>query len=323
MKAIRYTRYGSPDVLELQDADIPEIGDNEVLVRVQAASVNPYDMHFMRGTPYVVRVGGGLRRPRVTALGQDMAGQVEAVGKAVTAFKPGDEVYGQSTGSFAEYVSVPQDKMIRIKPANLTFEQAAAVAVAGTTALQAVLDKARVKDGDRVLVNGASGGVGTFAVQIAKALGGVVTGVCSTRNVEMAGSIGADHVIDYTKDDFTRTGERYDVLIDVAGGRKVAELRRILAPKAVAVGVGGPDNGNWIGPLSGMAKLPLRSPFVSQRLIAMFTGQRPNDLAILSELMESGKVTPVIDRAYSLGDVPEAMRYLETGHARAKIVITI
>ena len=323
MKAIRYDRYGSADVLELQDIDAPTVGDHDVLVRIRAASVNPLDWHFMRGTPYVVRLVAGLSRPKDNGLGADMAGQVEAVGRNVTAFRPGDEVFGFAGGTFAEYVSVREDAKVLHKPANLTFEQAASVPVAALTALQALRDKGRVQPGHRVLINGAAGGVGTFAVQIAKALGAEVAGVCSSRNVDMVRSIGADWVVDYTREDFVQAGQRYDVMIDMAGNRTLSDARRVLVPKGILVAVGGPVTGNWIAPIVDMAKIALVSAVVSQTMGSMLTRPRKEDLAIMRTFLESGKVNPVIDRTYPLAAVPDAIRYLEAGHARGKVVITI
>ena len=254
-----------------------------------------------------------------------MAGSVEAAGKNVTAFRPGDEVFGglEDRETLAEYISIRQDAVVLTKPANLTFEQAASVPVAAVTALQALRDKGHVQPGHKVLVNGASGGVGTFAVQIAKAFGAEVTGVCSTANVEMVASIGADRVIDYTREDFTRTGRRYDVLIDIAGTRTLSETRRVLVPKGVLVAVGGPDKGRWIGPLGRSVRMALLSPAVSQRMVFFLARQNKDDLAVLRELVEAGKVAPVIDRMYPLSEVAEAIRYLEEGHARGKVAITV
>ena len=327
MKAIRYYQYGPPDVLELRDIDMPAVGDDEILVRVRAAAVNPLDWHFMRGAPYLVRMVAGLSRPRANAnrLGADMAGSVEAVGKTVTEFRPGDEVFGglEDRGTLAEYISIRHDAVVLKKPAGLTFEQAASVPVAAFTALQALRDKGRVRPGHKVLVNGAAGGVGTFAVQIAKAFGAEVTGVCSTQNVEMVASIGADHVIDYTREDFTRAGRRYDLLVDIAGNRTLSETRRVLVPKGVLVAVGGPDKGRWIGPLGRSVRMALLSPAVSQRMVFFLAHQNKDDLAVLRELLEAGRVTPVIDRTYPLSAAAEAIGYLEEGHARGKVVITV
>jgi NADPH:quinone reductase-like Zn-dependent oxidoreductase len=327
MKAIGFDSYGPPEVLRLRDVDMPAVGDNDVLVRVRAASVNPLDWHFMRGSPYLVRVLAGLSRPRAAAarLGADMSGSVEAVGTNVTGFRPGDQVFGglDDRGTLAEYLTIRADAAILAKPAGLTFEQAAAVPVAAVTALQALRDKGHVQRGHKVLVNGASGGVGTFAVQIAKALGAEVTGVCSTQNAETAASLGADRVIDYTREDFTRARGHYDLLVDIAGNRTLAETRRVLAPKGVLVAVGGPNKGRWVGPLGRSVKMALMSPAVSQRLVSFLAHQTKKDLAVLSELLETGKITPVIDRTYPLGDVAAAIRYLEQGHARGKVIITV
>jgi NADPH:quinone reductase-like Zn-dependent oxidoreductase len=267
----------------------------------------------------------GLSRPRAGRLGADMAGSVEAVGKNVTEFRPGDEVFGglDERGTLAEYVSIRYDGAVLAKPAGLTFEQAASVPVAAVTALQALRDKGRVQAGHKVLVNGASGGVGTFAVRLAKAFGAEVTGVCSTRNLEMVASIGADQVIDYTREDFTRAGRRYDLLVDIAGNRTLAETRRVLAPKGVLVGVGGPDKGRWTGPLGRSVTMAVLSPAVSQRMVFFLARQNKADLAVLRELLQAGKITPVIDRAYPLGQAAEAIGYLEQGHARGKVAITM
>jgi NADPH:quinone reductase-like Zn-dependent oxidoreductase len=324
MRAIRYYRYGSPDVLELQDVDLPAVGDDDILVRVRAAAVNPLDSAFLRGKPYFIRGQSGLSRPKAPGLGADVAGQVETVGRNVTGFRPGDEVFGARLGGmFAEYVAFRADEALLTKPANLTFEQAAAVPIAALTALQALRDKARVQPGHKVLVNGAAGGVGTFAVQLAKAFGAEVTGVCGTGNVELVRSIGADHVVDYTRADFTRTERRYDVLLDVAGNRPLTATRRVLVRNGVLVGIGGPKDGNWIRPVMPFVRLVALSPFVSQRLVPLLAGQRRDDLAVLSELLAAGNVTPVVDRTYPLSEVPDAIRYLEQGHARGKVVITV
>lgn len=327
MKAIQFDRYGSPDVLELRDVETPAVGDDELLVRVRAASVNPLDWHFMRGIPYVVRLLAGLSRPKASArkLGADMAGSVEAVGKNVTGFQPGDEVFGGSDerGTLAEYITISQSGAVLSKPASLTFEQAAAVPVAACTALQALRDKGQIQPGYKVLVNGASGGVGTFAVQIAKALGGEVTGVCSSANTQMVASIGADRVIDYTREDFTRSRRQYDLLLDIAGSRGLDETRRVLVPKGVFVGIGGPDKGNWVGPLRRAARTAVLSPAVSQRMVFFIAQQNKADLRFLSELIDAGKITPVIDRTYPLTQTADAIRYLELGHARGKVIITI
>ncbi len=321
MKAVVYCDYGSPDVLKLEDIEKPVPGDDQVLVRVRAASVNPLDWHYMRGTPYVMRMDAGLRKPKDTRLGVDFAGTVEAVGKNVTEFKPGDEVFGGRTGAFAEYVAIPERRLAR-KPQNMTFEQAASVPIAAITALQALRDKGKVQPGQKVLINGASGGVGTFAVQIAKSLGAHVTGVSSTRNVELVRSIGADQVIDYTREDFTQGGQRYDVIVDMVGNHSLSAYRRVLKPKGIYVMVGGPK-GRWIAPLDGVAQMFVYSAFVDQEFVFLLAQISKEDLTILRELMEAGKVTPVIDRRYTLNEVPEAIRYLEEGHARGKVVISV
>jgi len=334
VKAVVYDTYGSPDVLVLMEIDEPVVGDDQVLVRVRATSVNPADWHFMRGLPYLVRLINGLRKPsKATVLGSDIAGQVEAVGENVTRFRPGDEVFGRTraahrpdrrdvvgAGGCAEYACVSED-VLAPKPANLTFEQAAAVPLAALTALQALRDTGKVQPGQRVLINGASGGVGTFAVQIAKLLGAHVTGVCGTSNMEMVRSIGADQVIDYSQEDFTKSGHRYDLILDI-GDRSLSSLRRALTPKGALVTIGG-SAGRWINGLGRQNKLRLLSPFVSQRLQPFLTKWSQQDLHVLRELIEAGKVTPVIDRTYRLSEAPEAMRYLEGGHARGKIVITV
>lgn len=323
MKAIRYYAYGPPDVLRVEDVPMPALADSDILVRVHAASVNPLDFHCMRGTPYLIRAISGVSKPRAKGLGADMAGVVAAIGTEVTRFHVGDEVFGGRTETFAEYVRLPQDGVVETKPQNLTFEQAASVPVAGFTALQALRDKARVQAGQKVLINGASGGVGTFAVQIAKAFGAEVTGVCSTAKVTVVKSIGADHVIDYTKDDFTKTGERYDALIDVAGSKPVRESRQVLTRTGVLVAVGGPETGQWIGPMLGPIKLIMMSAVVSQRLVPILAQQRRDDLSVLRQLLEDEKVTPVIDSTYPLSAVPDAIRYLEQGHATGKVVVTV
>ena len=324
MKAIVYDKYGSPDVLELQEIDRPAVTDDGVLVRVHATSVNPVDWHTMMGTPYLVRLESGLRKPKREVLGVDFAGTVEAVGRDVKRFQPGDEVFGGRNGAFAEYVCVREDRAVAVKPANVSFEQAAAVPVAALSALQGLRDKGQIQQGQKVLINGASGGVGTFAVQIAKSFGAEVTGVCSTRNVDTARSIGADHVIDYTQEDFTQGGQRYDLILDIAGNRSWSDYRRVLSDKATLVVVGGPKGGRWIGPLSQVIKLRLGSLGASRRVVAPFLAKmNKEDLVVLQELLEAGTVTPVIDRQYELSEVPEALRYLGDGHAQGKVVVTV
>ena len=322
MKAIVYRCYGSPDVLELEDIEKPVPADDEVLVKVQAAAVNPLDWHYMRGSPYLMRLGTGLGAPKDTRLGVDFAGTVEAVGINVKRFKPGDEVFGGAGGAFAEYVTLGEDRALVLKPANLTFEQAASVPIAAITALQALRDKGRLKAGQKVLINGASGGVGTFAVQIAKSFGAEVTGVCSTRNLEMVRSIGADHVIDYTQEDYTENEQRYDLIIDNVGNHSLLRNRRALEPDGIFVIVGGPK-GNWLGPIMSPIKALMLSPFVGQEFVMVLAKMRKDDLAVLGELMQAGKVTPVIDRRYRLSEVPAAIRYSEEGHARGKIIINL
>jgi NADPH:quinone reductase-like Zn-dependent oxidoreductase len=320
MKAIVYSNYGPPDVLRCEELEKPTAGDDEALIRVRAAALNPLDWHFMRGTPYFLRMLAGLRKPRYQRLGVDVAGQVEAVGRNVTRFKPGDEVFGSCRGAFAEYACAPESALAT-KPDNVTFEQAAAVSVAARTALQGLRDKGQVQPGQKVLVNGAAGGVGTFAVQIAKSFGANVTGVCSTRNVDMVRSLGADRVLDYTREDFTKNGHRYDVIFDSVGNHSLLACRRVLNPKGNYVAVGGPS-GRWmIGPLASAIAAPVLSRFVSQQFFMVLTKPSQEDLSILHDLMKAGKVTPVIDRRYGLSEVPEAIRYLEAGHARGKVVI--
>ena len=322
MKAIVYRCYGPPDVLRLEDIEKPVPANDEVLVKVHAAAVNPLDWHYMRGSPYLMRLGSGLGAPNDPSLGVDFAGTVEAVGSNVQRFKPGDEVFGGRTGAFAEYVTVREDRALALKPANVTFEQAASVPIAAITALQALRDKSKVEAGQKVLINGASGGVGTFAVQIAKYFGAEVTGVCSTRNVEMVRSIGADHVIDYTKEDYTDGGTQYDVIIDNVGNHSLLANRRVLDTDGILVIVGGPK-GNWLRPLMGPIKAFVLSPFVDQELGMMLAQFSQEDLTILGDLMQSGKVTPVIDRRYPLSEVPAAIRYSEEGRARGKIIINV
>jgi NADPH:quinone reductase-like Zn-dependent oxidoreductase len=324
MKAIVQDRYGSPDVLRLRDIDKPVPAENEVLVRIHAASVNARDWHVMRGDPYVARPSFGFGRPKVKIRGTDFAGRVEAVGSDVRRFRAGHEVFGEADGAFAEYVCAP-DGVVDTKPANLTFEQAAAMPLAGNTALIGVRDVARVQPGQHVLVNGASGGVGTFAVQIAKSFGAEVTGVCSTRNVELIRSLGADHVVDYTVEDFTRNGRRYDVVLDLVGNRSLTDFRRALTPTGTLVLSGGgvSSGGSMFGPMGLMLRGQLMSRFVHQRVLMLPAKPSKENLATLRELAESGKVTPVIDRTYPLSEAPEAIRYLEVEHARAKVVITV
>lgn len=321
MRGVVHRCYGSPDVIRYEDLPKPAPADDEVLVRVHAASINPLDWHYLRGTPYLVRMEAGFGKPADPRLGVDFAGTVEAVGKTVTHFKPGDEVFGGKFGALADYVAVRQERAIALKPANMTFEQAASVPIAGVTALQALRDKAQVRAGQKVLINGASGGVGTFAVQIAKSLGAEVTGVCSTRNMELVLSIGADHVIDYTHEDFTKDTQRYDVIVDNVGTHSLSEYRQVLNPKGVYVSIGSTSIGNWFAWLEAPLEGVVLSHFVSQRFVTMLAELNARDLAALGTLMQSGKLTPVIDRKYKLSEAAEAMRYLEKGHARGKIVL--
>jgi len=325
MKAIVYCDYGLPN-LKLQEIEKPAPADDQLLVKVRAASVNPLDWHFIEGTPYIMRaLGVGLRKPADTRLGVDFAGTVEVVGKNVTQFKPGDEVFGGRTGAFAEYVCVREARAVALKPANITFEQAASVPIAGITALQGLRDKGKVQSGQKVLINGASGGVGTFAVQIAKSYGAEVTGVCSTRNLDMVRSLGADHVIDYTKEDFTKSDQRYDVILDNVANHSLSEFRRVLKPNGiyVLIGGGGASENRWLGPgLTQAFKAMFLSKFVNQQMGMMLAELNQKDLTFLADLMESGKVTPVIDKRYRLSELPQAIEYLEQGHARGKVVIT-
>jgi NADPH:quinone reductase-like Zn-dependent oxidoreductase len=323
MKAIVRERYGSAEVLELKDVDKPVVDDDSMLVRVRAASINAYDWHMMRGSPYLVRMVAGLRKPKSSAMGIDVAGQVEAVGKNVTQFRPGDEVFGARTGSLAEYVRGSDKSFLVPKPAGLTFEQAAAVNMAGTTALQALRDKGQIKPGQKVLINGASGGVGTFAVQIAKAFGAHVTAVCSTRNVEQARSLGADEVIDYTKQDFTRNGQRYDLILDIASSGSLSSRTRVLESNGTLVGVGSADNAGMASIVVGLLETAVRSRLGSQKMPFFLAKNSKEDLIALTELIAAGKVRPVIDRTYPLSETAEAIRYVEAGHARAKVVITV
>lgn len=326
MNAIAYDQYGSADVLELKEVRTPAIqGGDSVLVRVRAASANPYDWHYMRGLPYIARVmATGVRKPKHSVLGTDIAGEVEAVGSAVTRFRPGDKVYGSvGAGGFADYVSAPQ-KLLALQPANLNFEQAAAVPLAAVTALQGLRDAGRIRSGQNVLVVGASGGVGTFAVQIAKWYGAEVTGVTSTRNLDMVRSIGADRVIDYTREDFTRSGQRYDLIFQLAGTTPPSSFRRILTSNGRLVLSSGDSPGRIIGAVGRLIKAALLSPFIGrQRMVPFIAKPSSNDLQFLRELIEARRITPVIDRTYPLSQVPEAIRYLEAGHARGKVVISV
>jgi len=323
MKAIVRDTYGSSDVLELRDIAIPEITDDEVLVRVHAAGVGRDVWHVMTGLPYPIRLAGfGFRAPKNPVIGSDVAGVVEAVGKNVRRFRLGDEVFGIGKGSYAEYARALEDKLAP-KPANLAFEQAAVLAIMGSTALQGLRDHGRVEPGQNVLIIGASGGVGTYAVQIAKAFGAHVTGVCSTTKVEMVRTIGADHVIDYTREDFAEGGQRYDVVLDIGGNSTLSRLRRALTPRGTLVIAGGETSGRWLGGTDRQIRALALSPFVGQKLGTFVASENHEDMIVLGELVEAGKVAPVIDRMYALDEVPEAIRYLEEGHARGKVVISV
>ena len=317
MKAMVYTEYGPPDVLHLEEVQNPTPGDDEVLVKVHAASVNAADWHILRADPFLARLANGLLKPKNTKLGADVAGRVEAIGSNVTQLQVGDAVFGEMSlnelGSFAEYVCVPED-LLALKPARMTFEQAAAVPLAAFTALQGLRDKGQIQPGQRVLINGASGGVGTFAAQIAKSFGTEVTGVCSTRNLEMVRSIGADHVIDYTQEDFTQTGQRYDLIFDAVGNRSVSDYKRALSPNGICSVAG-------FTSLSRLFQIML----LGGKKVGMMKTAKANkeDLASIKELLEAGKIVPVIDRCYPLAETAEAIRYLETGHARGKVVIAV
>ncbi|MEU7002781.1 NAD(P)-dependent alcohol dehydrogenase [Nonomuraea sp. NPDC046570] len=328
MKAFVLRSFGSPDVLDLTDIDQPVPGDDEVLVRVRATSVQPYDWHLMRGEPFIARLmggGPGLRKPKISILGADISGEVEAVGKDVTEFRPGDEVFAMpKQGGFAKYACVRESELAP-KPKNLSFEQAAAVPMAAGTALLGLRDEGRIQPGQRVLINGASGGVGTFAVQIAKAFDAQVTGVCSTRNADLVRSIGADEVVDYTKEDFTRRGQHYDLLLDIAGSRPGSACRRVLTPKGIYVAVGGPGS-RWLQPVGHVFSALAMSPFVSQRMViadVVRCVQNRQNLMTLTHFIEDGRITPVIDRCYPFEEIPAAIRYMEQGHAPGKVVIMV
>jgi NADPH:quinone reductase-like Zn-dependent oxidoreductase len=324
MKAIVQDSYGAADVLRYEDVDAPVVGDDQVLVRVRAAGVDPGVWHLMTGLPLMIRVMGyGLRRPKTRVRGRDLAGRVEEVGSKVTRFRPGDEVFGIGEGSFAEYAT-PRERTLALKPSNITFEQAAAVPISGLAALQALRDKGRVVPGQRVLIIGAAGGVGSFAVQIAKAYGAHVTGVCSTTKVELVRSIGADHVIDYRREDFAAGPVRYDLILDTAGNRPLAGLRRALTRGGTLVIVGGEGGGRWLGGFDRqILRAPLLSLFVSQKLKGLVSPERREDLEVLRELIQAGKVMPVIDRTFPLEEAPEAIRYVASGRARGKVVIAV
>jgi len=323
MKAIVSRCYGPPDALKLEDVEKPTPADDQILVKVHAAAVNPLDFHYMRGTPYIMRMDSGIGTPKNARLGVDFAGTVEAVGKNVTRFHPGDEVFGGRNGAFGEYVAVREDRNIVLKPANITFEQAASVPIAAITALQALRDKGKIQAGQKVLINGASGGVGTFAVQIAKSFGAEVTAVCSTKNLDMVRKIGADHVVDYTKDDVTQGEQHYDLIVDTVETHSLADYKRVMNPKGIYVMVGGSNDKWMVGLIGTLAYAKILSSSAGQQFSMMLAELNPDDLKIIGDLMQTGKVTPVIDRTYSLNEVPEALRYLEQGHARGKVVISV
>ena len=326
MKAIVRDTYGSADVLELTDIDKPEPGDDEVLLRVHAASVNPADWHILRGVPYIARMQFGLGKPKDRVLGCDVAGHIEAVGNNVTMLQPGEEVFGSpfmhGLGAFAEWVCISED-LLAPKPANLSFEQVAAVPLAALTALQALRDQGRIEPGYKVLILGASGGVGTFAVQIAKSFDAEVSGVCSTRNLEMVRALGAEHVIDYTQEDFTHSGQKYDLIFQLAGTLSPSECRSALTSNGTLLISSGESEGSWIGPLDRVIKALVLSPFVSQKMASFTVKPNREDLQLLKQFIEDGTITPVIDRTYPLAEVPEAIGYLEEGHAQGKVVISV
>jgi NADPH:quinone reductase-like Zn-dependent oxidoreductase len=325
MKAIVQDKYGTSEVLELRDIARPEIGEGEVLVRVRAAGVNPGDWAIMGGLPYIARPVYGMGKPKNAVRGTDVAGQVEAVGTSVTRFRPGDEVFGSSKqlgGAFAEYAAVSEDALAP-KPTNLTFEQAAAVPMAGYVALQALRDHGKVKAGQKILINGASGGIGTFAIQIAKSFGAEVTGVTSTRNMSLIQSLGADHVIDYTKEDFTRMGQHYDFILDNVANHSLSDLRRTLTPSGMLVPNGGGFEHRWVASGGRLIGAKVSFTFVSQKLATFIVSPNQENLVVLRELIETGKVTPVIDRTYPLSETRQAIDHVGTGHARGKVVVAV
>jgi NADPH:quinone reductase-like Zn-dependent oxidoreductase len=323
MQAIRSRCYGAAPVLRLEHVAKPVPEDDMLLVRVRAAGVNPLDWHMMRGEPYILRMDAGIGSPKDARMGVDFSGTVEAVGKAVTKFKPGDEVFGGSKGSFGEYVRIRESGAVALKPANVTHQQAAAVPIAAVTALQALRDQGKLKAGEKVLVNGASGGVGSYAVQIAKAMGAEVTAVCSTRNVSMVASLGADRVLDYTAVDYTAGDARYDLIVDAVGNRNLRDMEKVLAPGGIAVMVGGTGRDPWIGPLTVPIKIMAYGPFTDREFKFFIAGLNQADLAWLAGLMQSGHVISVIDRTYPLAQAPDAVAYVEEGHARGKVVVTV
>jgi NADPH:quinone reductase-like Zn-dependent oxidoreductase len=321
MKAIVYRNYGAPDVLRYEEVAKPAVADGDVLIKVRTASVNPRDAYFMRGSPYMIRIMTGIGKPEKPQLGTDVAGEVESVGRTVTEFSAGDEVCGACAGAFADYACGSEKGLVH-KPANVSFEQAATVATAGLTALQGLRDDGRIQRGHKVLINGAAGGVGTFAVQLAKWFGAEVTGVSSARNIELLQSIGADHVVDYTRVDFTTSGQHYDLILDTVGNRPLSACRRALHRTGTFVMVGARP-GRWVGPFARLVRVILLSPFVSQRMAVCMARESKADLTLLQQLVSAGQVRPVIDRTYALHQVPEAVRYLEGGHARGKVVVVV
>ena len=327
MKAIVYEGFGSPDILQCQDIEKPTPRENEFLIKVRAASINPLDWKVMKGGPFLVRILLGLGKPKIKRPGVDVAGEVEAIGRSVTQFKAGDEVFGTCTGAFAEYATSTSAFGLKsafvMKPENVTFEQAASVPIAASTALQGLRDKGRIQAGQKVLINGAAGGVGTFAVQIAKLFGAIVTGVCSTTNVEMVRSIGADRVIDYTQNDFTKSEEGYDILLDCVGNHSLSACRRILNPNGILVMVGAPDDDGVIHMVSRIIGALVGSWFGTRKMTFFIARMTEKDLTTVAEFMSAGQLTPVIDRRYRLSDASEAFRYMERGHARGKVVITL
>jgi NADPH:quinone reductase-like Zn-dependent oxidoreductase len=323
MKAAVNRCYGPPDVIRVENIARPIAGDHDLLIRVQASSVNPLDWHYLLGEPYVMRPSAGWGSPNDVNLGTDFAGTVESVGRLVTKFKPGDEVFGGGDGAFAQYIRTADDKGVALKPANVSFEEAAAAPVAGVTALQALRDSGKLRAGQKVLINGAGGGVGTYAVQIAKALGATVTAVTNTGSLQMVQALGADHVIDYTREDFTQGAEHYDLIFDLSGNHSMSEYSRVLAPTGIFVMGGDTDKGHWIGPLAGMGREMLEAKFAKVKFETLFADLKQADMMALADLMASGKVKSVIDRRYSLDQISDAISYQITGHARGKVVITI
>lgn len=325
MQAVMHRCYGPPEVLSLEDIEKPVPAENQILIKVHAASINPVEWHSVRGVPYMMRLGAGLGAPKNARIGIDFSGTVEAVGKDVTRFKPGDEIFGGKSGALAQYMVATATGSIAPKPARISHEQAAGVYVAGLTSLQTLRDRAGVKPGQKVLINGASGGVGTYAVQIAKALGAEVTGVCSTRNVELVRSLGADHVIDYRKEDFTQSAERYDVIMDNVANRPILDIRRVLKPqgKYIVIGGGGPDANPWVGAFIQPLKALVISWFVDQDMGLFISHASAEDIALLGRWIDEGRITPFVDRSYPLSEIHDAMRYLEEGHARGKVILTM